>query len=184
MKRCFDVIASAAALLLLLPLFGCIALLILLDDGRPVLYRQGRVGKGNKLFRICKFRTMRKDTPNAAQCEMKGSDLYTRSGKLLRRLSLDELPQLCNILAGDMSFVGPRPLIPEETEIRALRASAGIYDLSPGLTGWAQVNGRATLNDREKVRLDAEYRQKRTLKLDIVILIKTAAQVLTGKDAE
>jgi O-antigen biosynthesis protein WbqP len=179
-----DVIFSFLALLVLLPLFGAVALVILLDDGRPVFYRQPRVGKGDELFCICKFRTMRKGTRNAAARAMKGEDCFTRSGRLLRRLSLDELPQLWNILAGEMSFVGPRPLIPEEEEIRTLRAAAGIYELLPGLTGWAQVNGRATLGDDEKVRLDAEYRQKRTLTMDIQILLRTAAQVVAAKDVE
>jgi O-antigen biosynthesis protein WbqP len=113
---------------------------------------------------------------------MKGEDCFTRSGRVLRRLSLDELPQLWNILVGEMSFVGPRPLIPEEAEIRAQRLEAGIYELSPGLTGWAQIHGRATLGDAEKVRLDAEYRQRHTLRMDCLILIRTAAQVLAGKD--
>ncbi len=184
MKRAFDVFFSLLALLLLLPLFGAVALVIFIDDGAPVIYRQPRVGKGNQLFDISKFRTMRKGTRNAAASEMKGEDCYTRSGRLLRKLSLDELPQLWNIFTGDMSFVGPRPLIPEEEEIRALRAAADIYDLSPGLTGWAQVNGRATLSDEEKVRLDAEYRQKRTFGMDLLILFRTAAQVIVGKDVE
>jgi O-antigen biosynthesis protein WbqP len=184
MKRCFDATCSFLALLLLLPLFGLVSIVILLDDGRPVFYRQERVGKGNKLFRICKFRTMRAGTRNAAASEMKGEDCFTRSGRVLRRLSLDELPQLWNILMGEMSFVGPRPLIPEEAAIRTLRLEAGIYDLPPGLTGWAQVHGRATLGDAEKVRLDAEYRQKRTLWMDFSILLRTAIQVVAGKDVE
>ena len=184
MKRAFDFICSLTALALLLPLFGVVALVIFIDDGGPVIFRQPRVGKGNELFSICKFRTMRKGTRSAAASEMKGEDCFTRSGKLLRRLSLDELPQLWNILMGRMSFVGPRPLIPEEDEIRRLRAAAGIYDLLPGLTGWAQIHGRATLDDEEKVRLDAEYRQKRTFWMDMTILLRTAGQVLAGKDAE
>ncbi|MDR1927500.1 MAG: sugar transferase [Oscillospiraceae bacterium] len=184
MKRAFDVILSLCSLLALSPLFCMIALVILLDDGRPVIFRQERVGRGNALFRIRKFRTMRKDTRSAAFREIKDEDCYTRSGRVLRRLSLDELPQLINILEGTMSFVGPRPLIPEEGEIRRRRAEEGIYDLPPGLTGWAQVNGRATLSDDKKLRLDAEYRRKHSFLFDLKILLWTALQVLARKDVE
>jgi len=182
MKRLFDAVMSALALIALSPLLGAVALLVLLDDGRPVIYRQARVGKGNELFMVRKFRTMRKDTSNRAQSEMQGEDCYTRTGRLLRALSLDELPQLLNILEGAMSFVGPRPLIPEEEAIRSMRAKAHVFDVLPGLTGWAQVNGRANVTDEKKVALDAEYLRRQSFWFDIKILFMTVFQVVRRKD--
>jgi len=183
MKRAFDIAASITALLLLSPLLAVVSLVVFLDDGAPVVFRQDRVGKDNALFKIRKFRTMRRETRNAAQSDLRGGDCLTRSGKLLRRLSLDELPQLVNILEGRMSFVGPRPLIPEEEEIRQLRLAAGVYAVLPGLTGWAQVNGRASVSDEEKLALDREYIEKKSFLMDMKILVKTFAQVITSKDA-
>ena len=183
MKRAFDLAASITALILLSPLLAVVSLIVFLDDGAPVVFRQNRVGKNNELFKVYKFRTMRRETRNAGFHEMRGTDCFTRSGKLLRKLSLDELPQLLNILKGEMSFVGPRPLIPEEGEIRRMRAEAGVYAVLPGLTGWAQVNGRASVMDDEKVALDKEYIEKQSFWLDMKILVKTAFQVITSKDA-
>jgi O-antigen biosynthesis protein WbqP len=182
MKRAFDLTMSIFALLLLSPLLGMVALVVLLDDGAPVVFRQNRVGKGNALFKLYKFRTMRRETRNAGFHEMRGTDCFTRTGKWLRKLSLDELPQLLNILKGQMSFVGPRPLIPEEGEIRKMREAAGIYAVLPGLTGWAQVNGRASVTDDEKVVLDKEYIERQSFPLDMRILVKTFVQVLARKD--
>ena len=184
MKRAFDVVMSITALVLLSPLLGAVALLVFLDDGAPVIYRQRRVGLGGGLFLIFKFRTMHRETGNRAQSDMRGEHACTRTGRFLRRLSLDELPQLWNILRGDMSFVGPRPLIPEENTIRELRAAADIYSVLPGLTGWAQVNGRASVSDAEKVELDKEYIERKSFWLDIKILVKTAWQVVTRKNVE
>jgi len=160
-------------------LLGIITLLVYFDDGAPVVFKQQRVGRHNKEFTIFKFRTMPRDTRNRPQQLAARYGKFTRSGKFLRALSLDELPQLWNILRGDMSFVGPRPLIPEEGRIRKLREEAGIYSVPPGLTGWAQVNGRAKVNDRDKVALDAEYITKQSLWLDIKILFLTVKIVLT-----
>jgi len=169
---------------LLLPLLGLVTLLVYFDDGAPVVFKQQRVGRGNREFTIYKFRTMPRDTRNRSQRLTAKYGKYTRSGKFLRALSLDELPQLWNILRGDMSFVGPRPLIPEEGRIRKLREEAGVYAVLPGLTGWAQVNGRAKVNDRNKVALDAEYIAKQSLWLDIKILFMTVKIVLTKQDAQ
>ena len=182
LKRVFDVCASAGALVVLAPLLAAAALMVWLDDGKPVIYRQARVGKNNTLFQIRKFRTMRVGTVSCAQSEMQNTDQFTRSGRFLRALSLDELPQLVNILEGTMSFVGPRPLIPEEDDIRQMRAKAGVYSALPGLTGWAQVNGRANVSDEEKVALDTEYLRTQSFWLDIKILLKTAVQVIRRKD--
>jgi len=182
MKRLFDVAASIFALLVLSPVLGMVSLVVFFDDGAPVVFKQNRVGKGNELFKVYKFRTMRRETRNAGFHELRGTDCFTRSGKLLRALSLDELPQLWNILKGEMSFVGPRPLIPEEGEIRRMRAEAGVYTVLPGLTGWAQVNGRANVMDDEKVALDREYIEKRSFWLDMKILVRTAFQVIARKN--
>jgi len=178
------VIASVTALLLLSPLLGVVTLVVFFDDGAPVLLKQQRVGLGNELFWIYKFRTMHRETTCDAQRAMAKKAKFTRTGRVLRALSLDELPQLWNILRGDMSFVGPRPLIPEEDEIRRLRAAAGVYTVLPGLTGWAQVNGRANVTDKEKVALDAQYLSRQSLWMDIKILVKTALIVLTRKNVE
>lgn len=183
MKRIFDFTVSLLMIILLSPLMLIIGLIILIDDGAPVIFKQYRVGKDNKLFYIYKFRTMRKNTRNVATNELEESDtMITRSGKLLRKTSLDELPQLFNILSGKMSFVGPRPLIPEEKEIRILRAEYNVYSVRPGMTGLAQVNGRDVLTYQQKAELDKEYVENRSLFGDFVILIKTVFVVLSAKD--
>ena len=136
MKRFLDVLLSLLAIIFLSPLMLVICLIIICDDGMPVIFRQDRVGKGNELFKIKKFRTMKNGAPNLSTADFEQSDEFiTRSGKFLRRTSLDELPQLFNVLAGDMSFIGPRPLIPEESHIRELRREYGVYSVRPGLTG-------------------------------------------------
>ncbi|MCQ2476369.1 MAG: sugar transferase [Clostridia bacterium] len=183
MKRIFDFTVSLLMIILLSPLMLIIGLIILIDDGAPVIFKQYRVGKDNKLFYIYKFRTMRKNTRNVATNELEESDtMITRSGKLLRKTSLDELPQLFNILSGKMSFVGPRPLIPEEKEIRILRAEYNVYSVRPGMTGLAQVNGRDVLTYQQKAELDKEYVENRSLFGDLVILVKTVFVVLSAKD--
>lgn len=183
MKRFLDVFLSLAAIIVLSPLMLIVSIIILIDNGTPVIFTQDRVGKDDKLFKIKKFRTMRTDAPNVATAELEQSDDYiTRSGKLLRRTSLDELPQLFNVLKGDMSFVGPRPLIPEESHIRELRREYGVYSVRPGLTGWAQINGRDCLSDEEKASFDREYIEKESLWFDTKIFFRTIWVVLTGKD--
>ena len=184
MKRAFDLAASITALILLSPLLAVVSLVVFLDDGAPVVFKQNRVGKDNELFKVYKFRTMRRETRNGPtkMIVAEAGDAFIRSGKFLRSLSLDELPQLLNILKGEMSFVGPRPLIPEESIIRQMRAEAGIYAVLPGLTGWAQVNGRASINDDDKVALDKEYIENKSFWLDMKILVRTFAQVITSKD--
>jgi O-antigen biosynthesis protein WbqP len=179
MKRAFDFTVSLALIIILLPVFLLVSLIVLIDAGTPVIFRQYRVGKDNKLFYIYKFRTMRKNTRNAATAELTDSDKYiTKSGRILRKTSLDELPQLVNVLLGDMSFVGPRPLIPEEKEIRALRKEYNVYSVKPGITGLAQVNGRDNLSIEEKALFDKEYVDKQSIGLDIKILFKTVMVVL------
>ncbi len=179
MKRAFDFTVSLLLIIILLPVFLLVSLIVLIDAGTPVIFRQYRVGKDNKLFYIYKFRTMRKNTRNAATAELTDSDKFiTKSGRILRKTSLDELPQLVNVLLGDMSFVGPRPLIPEEKEIRALRKEYNVYSVKPGITGLAQVNGRDNLSIEEKALFDKEYVDKQSIGLDIKILFKTVMVVL------
>ena len=149
-------------------------LLITLDDGFPALYRQKRVGINNKLFTILKFRTMRKDTPDIPTHLLADpASVYIKSGPILRKLSLDELPQLINILRGDMVFVGPRPALHNQDDLIGLRTKAGVHKLLPGVTGWAQVNGRDELPIPIKVKFDEFYLQNKSIKLDILIILKT-----------
>lgn len=179
MKRVFDFTVSLLLIIILLPVFLIVSLIVLIDSGAPVIFRQYRVGKDNKLFYIYKFRTMRKNTRNAATADLTDSDKFiTKSGRILRKTSIDELPQLVNVLLGDMSFVGPRPLIPEEKEIRALRKEYGVYSVRPGITGLAQINGRDNLTIEEKALFDKEYIDKQSLAFDFKILLKTVMVVL------
>ncbi len=179
MKRFFDFCVSLFLLILLSPLLAVIALVILADDGAPVVFRQKRVGRNAENFEIIKFRTMKKGTRNAATAKLSEADeQITRSGRILRKTSLDELLQLVNVLNGSMSLVGPRPLIPEETDIHELRLEYGVYSVRPGVTGWAQINGRDNLSAKEKALFDKEYIDKQSLLFDIKILIKTVGVVL------
>lgn len=183
MKRVLDIFASLSAIIVLSPVFIAVALIVLITDGSPAVYKQKRVGKDAKLFTIYKFRTMKNGTRLAATNDLKESENSMIScGSLLRKTSLDELPQLFNILKGDMSFVGPRPLIPEEEEIHLLRKENDIYSVRPGLTGYAQVNGRDKCSIEEKVRLDREYIEKKSLIFDIKIFFRTFINVFKMSD--
>ena len=178
-KRLLDLsLACLAAVLLLLPA-GLVALLVKLTSPGPVLYWSDRVGRHNRIFRMPKFRSMRVGTPAVATHLLRDAQAcLTPVGSFLRRSSLDELPQLWSILAGDMSFVGPRPALYNQHDLIALRSELGIHELLPGLTGWAQVNGRDALPISQKVKLDSEYLQRQSLWLDIRILWLTFAKVL------
>ena len=179
MKRFLDVLLSLLAIIFLSPLMLIISLIIICDDGLPVIFRQNRVGKGDELFKIKKFRTMKNGAPNLSTADFEQSDEFiTRSGKFLRRTSLDELPQLFNVLAGDMSFIGPRPLIPEESHIRELRREYGVYSVRPGLTGWAQIHGRDELEIAEKAKLDGWYVEHISFGLDVKCFFGTITAVL------
>ena len=179
MKRFFDFVISLFALIILSPLLAVVSLIIFIDDGPPVVFRQTRIGKDAKPFTIYKFRTMKKNTRNTAKGELAESGAQiTKSGAFLRKTSLDELLQLVNVLNGTMSIVGPRPLIPEEEKRHALRKEYGVYKARPGVTGWAQVNGRDDLDDEEKAKFDKEYVENASLAFDIKILFKTVAVVL------
>ena len=183
MKRVLDFLISLFVLIILSPLFLIVSVGVLISDGSPVFFRQKRVGKNNELFEIYKFRTMKRGTENVASNDLSDADVkITRFGKILRATSIDELPQLLNILNGSMSLIGPRPLIPEETRIRDLREKYNVYSVRPGITGWAQVNGRDNVSAEKKALLDKEYVEKQSLMLDIKIFFMTIHQVLRRKD--
>jgi len=179
MKRLFDLaLGLCAALLLALPVL-LVALLVRLTSPGPALYWSNRVGKGNRIFRMPKFRSMRIGTPAVATHLLQDPDAWmTPIGAFLRETSLDELPQLWSILAGDMSFVGPRPALFNQDDLVALRTERGVHELVPGLTGWAQVNGRDELPIPEKVALDVEYLRRRSFLFDLRILWLTVVKVL------
>ncbi|AKH20836.1 sugar transferase [Sedimenticola thiotaurini] len=179
MKRCFDVsIALSSILLFILPI-GLIALIVKLSSPGPALYWSERVGRNNSVFRMPKFRTMRIDTPAVATHLLSDPAAYlTPIGSFLRRSSLDELPQLWSILKGDMSFVGPRPALFNQDDLIALRTAHGVHELIPGLTGWAQVNGRDELPIPEKVKLDVEYQKRQSFWFDLWILWLTFLKVI------
>jgi O-antigen biosynthesis protein WbqP len=179
MKRGFDLAVAAFATLLLVVPIALVALAVRLTSPGPVLYLSDRVGKGNALFRMPKFRSMRVGTPAVATHLLADPGAYlTPIGSFLRKSSLDELPQLWSILKGDMSFVGPRPALFNQDDLIALRTQCGVHELTPGLTGWAQVNGRDELPIPEKVRLDAEYMQRESFGFDLRILWMTFVKVV------
>jgi len=182
-KRLFDAAASGAALLLLaIPLLVVAAVVRLTSPG-PALHWSKRVGRNNVLFAMPKFRTMRIDTPQVATHLLENADRWlTPPGAFLRRTSLDELPQLWSVLVGDMSLVGPRPALFNQDDLVALRTAAGVEALRPGVTGWAQINGRDEVSIPEKVALDAEYLRRRGFWFDLTILLRTVLPVVTGKD--
>ncbi len=180
MKRLFDLLLALGATLFLLLPIAAVAAAVRLTSPGAVLYWSDRVGRHNRIFKMPKFRSMRINTPAVATHLLINPDQWlTPIGTFLRKFSLDELPQLWSILKGDMSFVGPRPALFNQTDLIALRTEKGVHELMPGLTGWAQVNGRDELPLPQKVALDAEYLQRRSMWFDLKILWITALKVLT-----
>jgi O-antigen biosynthesis protein WbqP len=179
LKRPFDLcLGGVAAMVLALPI-AAVALLVRLTSPGPALYWSDRVGRHNAIFRMPKFRSMRVGTPAVATHLLQDPKVYlTPIGSFLRKSSLDELPQLWCILKGDMSFVGPRPALFNQDDLVALRTQFGVHELVPGLTGWAQVNGRDELPIPDKVKLDVEYLHRQSLWFDIKILWLTFVKVL------
>jgi O-antigen biosynthesis protein WbqP len=179
MKRLFDLLlALCAALVLALPV-ALTALAVRLTSPGPALYWSDRVGRANQIFRMPKFRSMRVGTPAVATHLLTNATSHlTPIGGFLRKSSLDELPQLWSILVGDMSFVGPRPALFNQHDLIELRTAEGVHELTPGLTGWAQVNGRDELPIPDKVALDAEYLRRQSLGFDLRILWMTFVKVL------
>ena len=177
-KRTMDIVSSLVGLILLSPLFLLVAILIKLDSKGPIIFKQIRIGKNSKPFYIYKFRSMKIDAPNLSTEEfINASDFTTKVGKFIRKTSIDELPQLVNILKGDMSIVGPRPVIEREVRLLELRKECNVDSILPGITGLAQINGRDNIDDYEKVKYDFEYLSKRNLVLDIKIIINTVLKV-------
>jgi O-antigen biosynthesis protein WbqP len=179
MKRALDILFCVVAFIgLWLPIL-CVAIAVKLTSPGPVLYWSDRVGRDNRLFRMPKFRSMRIDTPVVATHLLESPERWlTPIGSFLRRTSLDELPQLWSILVGDMSVVGPRPALHNQHDLIELRKQRGVHVLRPGLTGWAQINGRDEIPVPEKVALDAWYLEHRSLRLDLRIMVLTAVKVM------
>jgi O-antigen biosynthesis protein WbqP len=178
MKRLFDIISGSLLLVAFAVPMALIALAVKLSSKGPVLYWSDRVGRGNRIFRMPKFRSMRTDAPQVATHLFRDPSAYlTPIGGFLRRSSLDEFPQLFSVLRGDLSLVGPRPALFNQDDLIALRTQAGVHELVPGITGWAQVNGRDDLPIPEKARLDCEYLHARSFWYDLKILAMTVVKV-------
>lgn len=181
-KRLFDIVVSFVSLIILSPLFLFIIAVNYFTPNCKVFFSHERRGRSGKPFRIYKFQTMKNDTPNCATGELENPEQYiTKFGAFLRKTSMDELPQLWNILKGDMSFVGPRPLISSEIRAHRLRLEYGVYRFRPGLTGWAQINGRDDISLMKKMKLDKEYCDNWSLKLDLIILLRSFGVVVKQK---
>jgi O-antigen biosynthesis protein WbqP len=182
LKRALDIVGGLAGLIVLSPLLLVLAIAVLLDSPGPALHWSKRVGRGNRIFPMPKFRTMRTGAPDVATHLLADAGQWiTPLGAFLRRSSLDELPQLWSVVKGDMSLVGPRPALFNQEDLVALRTAAGVDRLRPGLTGWAQINGRDELPIPEKARLDREYLDRMSMAFDLRILAVTAISALSGR---
>jgi len=179
MKRTFDLLLGVAILVLLVAPMLLISIAVILSSKGPALYWSNRIGRNNKIFKMPKFRSMLVDTPVVATHLLDNPDSYLSPiGRFLRRSSLDELPQLFSVLKGDMSFVGPRPALYNQDDLIALRSEKGVDKLLPGITGWAQVNGRDKLSIPDKVELDVEYLNRQSFWFDMKILWMTFLKVV------
>jgi O-antigen biosynthesis protein WbqP len=177
-----DKLIAIIVLILLSPVILAVALAIFIEDGSPVFFKQKRVGVNYTFFNIYKFRSMKKNTPNVATHLLENPESYLLGiGGLLRKLSLDELPNLINIIKGEMVFVGPRPALFNQEDLMSLRVATGVYKLKPGITGWAQINGRDEISIEEKVALEKEYLERKSIWFDLVILVKTFTSVIFSK---
>ncbi len=182
MKRALDIVGGLAGLIVLSPLLAGLAVAVRLESPGPALHWSKRVGRRNRIFAMPKFRTMRVGAPDVATHLLNDpAQWVTPLGRFLRRTSLDEIPQLWSVLKGDMSLVGPRPALFNQDDLVALRTEAGVDALRPGLTGWAQINGRDELPIPEKTRLDREYLERMSLGFDLRILAMTAVSALSGR---
>ena len=182
-KRILDLLLAAVGAIVLSPVLLLAALAIRLDSPGPVMFRQKRVGKHKTYFEILKFRTMRTDSPKDVPTHLMKdpSRWLTRTGRFLRRTSIDELPQIFNILKGDMSIVGPRPALWNQYDLIEERDKYGANDVTPGLTGWAQINGRDELDIEEKARLDGEYVRKLSFAMDLKCFLRTITAVIRAE---
>lgn len=185
MKRSFDFILSLIGIVVLSPIILMVALSVKLTSKGPILFKQRRIGKNNEEFSILKFRTMRIDTPNVPTHLLENPEQWiTPVGKFLRKTSLDELPQLFNILSGKMSIVGPRPALYNQQDLNEMRTKEGIDKLVPGLTGWAQINGRDEIPLSLKVKLDKEYLERKSFWFDLKIIFLTAISVVKSEGVQ
>ena len=181
-KRSCDLLLGGAGLALAAIPIALISAAILLDSGRPVFLQQSRIGANGRGYLMWKFRTLPQDTPQMSKTELQGIGVRTtRLGRVLRRYSLDELPQLLNVVAGDMTLVGPRPALYTQQDLMAMREAAGILYARPGMTGLAQISGREELTLEEKVALDVEYVRRMSLAFDASIVLRTARAVLQAR---
>lgn len=182
LKRTFDILIALAGLALGWPVLLAIGVAVRLTSPGPAIHWSRRVGRGNRIFPMPKFRSMRTDTPDVATHLLEDPARWvTPLGRFLRKSSLDELPQLWSVLVGDMSVVGPRPALFNQDDLVGLRTEAGVHRLRPGVTGWAQVNGRDELPIPDKVKLDAEYLARMSFGFDLAIILATARAALTGR---
>jgi len=178
----FNRLFALIVLIILLPVFLAVALVIYIEDGTPIFFKQKRVGVNYTFFNIYKFRSMKKNTPNVATHLLTNPEQYLLNiGIILRKFSLDELPNLINIIKGEMVFVGPRPALYNQDDLMTLRLATEVHKLKPGITGWAQINGRDDISIEKKVQLEQEYLHKRSILFDIEIIIKTFTNVLFSK---
>lgn len=169
-------------ILLLFPIILLVGFMILIEDGFPIFFKQKRVGINRVNFTIFKFRSMKKNTPNVATHLLQNPDQYVlKIGKILRKLSFDEIPNLINIIKGEMVFVGPRPALYNQDDLIELRIKAGIDKLKPGITGWAQINGRDEISLEAKVNFEKEYLEKKTFWFDLKIIVLTFTSVLKSE---
>ena len=182
-KRIFDLVSGVILVVVLSPLLLLIALAVKITSKGPVIHWSARVGKNGVLFKMPKFRSMRTDAPVTGSHRLLEPEIFlTPIGSFIRRSSMDELPQLFSILKGDMSFVGPRPIIRQQENFIALRAASDVHKVLPGMTGWAQVNGRDELTTAEKIALDVEYMHRQSIWFDMKIIGITIIRIITGKD--
>ncbi len=173
---------SLILLILLSPIFILVSFFILIEDGFPIFFNQKRVGFNYSFFNIYKFRSMKKNTPNVATHLLTNPEQYLlKIGKVIRKTSLDELPNLINIIKGEMVFVGPRPALYNQDDLMALRVSVGVDKLKPGITGWAQINGRDEISIEKKVAFEKEYLERKSFLFDVYIIFKTLTNVLFSK---
>ena len=178
----FNRLFALFILIVLSPIFLFVALAILIEDGYPFFFNQKRIGINYSFFKIYKFRSMKKNTPNVATHLLTNPDQYLlKIGKFIRKTSLDELPNLINIIKGEMVFVGPRPALYNQDDLMEFRVANGVSNLKPGITGWAQINGRDEISVAQKVQLEQEYLYKKSFLFDLEIIIKTVTNVLFGK---
>jgi O-antigen biosynthesis protein WbqP len=178
----FNKLFAIFLILLFLPLFLIISLIIFYEDGFPIFFIQKRVGSEYTFFKMYKFRSMKNKTPNVASHLLENPNQYIiQIGKFIRKTSLDELPNLLNVIQGDMVFVGPRPALFNQNDLMALRVAAGVDKLKPGITGWAQINGRDEISIEEKVALEKEYLERKSFLFDVYIIYKTFTNVIFSK---